>query len=190
MKKLTFIIAMAIFGLTACQQQVVTPLPKSETGEVKVTVTDGAEMAHGMMPEIKSDQDFLKMMIPHHQEAIDNSKWLLARTGDVELKKFLAGVVEVQSKEVEQMKTWYKEWFGSDYQADNRYMAMMVDMSKLSGVEADQAYIKGMIDHHQGAIEMAKQLQTFTKRPELIKLANDVVTVQSAEITMLKGWVR
>jgi uncharacterized protein (DUF305 family) len=45
-----------------------------------------------------------------------------------------------------------------------------------------------MIIHHEGAVEMAEILLEKTKRPELIKLANDIISAQNTEIEMMQNW--
>jgi len=144
----------------------------------------------GMGMMVSTDEEFITQMIPHHEEAIETSKIMLEKTENPELKKFLEDVVAAQSKEVEEMKVWHKEWFGNDYAATGKYMAMMPDLEKLSGEAADQAYIEGMIHHHQGAIMMAESIKSFTKRPELLALADNIIKTQSAEIGLLKSWLK
>jgi uncharacterized protein (DUF305 family) len=56
------------------------------------------------------------------------------------------------------------------------------------GDELDQAFLNEMIVHHEGAVEMAQLLLKGTKRPELIKLANDIISAQNTEIEMMKKW--
>jgi len=45
-----------------------------------------------------------------------------------------------------------------------------------------------MVIHHQGAIDMANQVLKTSKRPELIQLANDIITAQTKEIDMMQAW--
>jgi uncharacterized protein (DUF305 family) len=64
--------------------------------------------------------------------------------------------------------------------------------SSLKGKKGDAldiAFLEGMITHHEGAVAMAKELQAGTKRPELQKMANDIISVQTTEINMMKGWL-
>jgi len=69
---------------------------------------------------------------------------------------------------------------------------MMMDMNAAlrgkTGDALDKAFIDEMIVHHEGAVEMAQILLAGTKRPELIKLGNDIVTAQTGEIEMMKQW--
>jgi len=91
---------------------------------------------------------------------------------------------------------------------DNGHGGMMHDMSKMNdgqgmgnimntmmgGLEGktgdalDTAFLDEMIVHHQGAIDMANTLLKGTKRPELIKMANDIITAQTKEIEQMKAW--
>ncbi len=74
----------------------------------------------------------------------------------------------------------------------NSMASMMHDMNKAlegkTGDAFDQAFLSEMIVHHQGAVEMAQKVLEVSKRPELIKLANDIITAQNKEIEMMKGW--
>lgn len=58
-----------------------------------------------------------------------------------------------------------------------------------TGENFDKEFLKQMIVHHEGAIEMAKQVQEKSKNPELLKLANDIVTNQSKEVEMMQTWI-
>lgn len=65
---------------------------------------------------------------------------------------------------------------------------MMAGLVGKTGDEFDKAFLSEMVVHHEGAVEMAKAVITQSKRPELIKLANDIITAQNGEITMMKQW--
>ncbi len=65
---------------------------------------------------------------------------------------------------------------------------MMMGLEGKTGDALDLAFLDEMIVHHQGAIEMAQTLLRGTKRPELIKLGNDIITAQTGEIQMMKEW--
>ena len=58
-----------------------------------------------------------------------------------------------------------------------------------TGEVLEIAFLEGMIVHHEGAVAMAKELQSGTKRPELLKMADDIISVQTSEINMMKGWL-
>jgi Domain of unknown function (DUF305) len=66
--------------------------------------------------------------------------------------------------------------------------SMMSGLQGKTGDAFDKEFLSEMIIHHQGAVDMAKAVLATSKRPELIKLANDIITVQTKEIDMMKGW--
>lgn len=64
----------------------------------------------GMMPGHGSSPDraFLEGMMPHHQDAVEMSKLCLEKAARAELKGFCRGVIDVQSREIEQYRQWLK----------------------------------------------------------------------------------
>jgi uncharacterized protein (DUF305 family) len=55
---------------------------------------------------------------------------------------------------------------------------------------ADVDFIKGMVPHHQGAIDMAKTVLAFGKDPEVKKLAEEIIKAQESEIALMQVWLK
>ena len=67
---------------------------------------------------------------------------------------------------------------------------MHKDMDIAYSGDADVDFVKGMIPHHQGAVEMARIVLKFGKDPELRKLASEIVAAQEKEIAFMTGWLK
>lgn len=57
------------------------------------------------------DLRFLDMMIIHHQGAVDMAKDVLKKSKRKELKQMANNIISSQTKEIEQMKAWKKQWY-------------------------------------------------------------------------------
>jgi uncharacterized protein (DUF305 family) len=56
--------------------------------------------------------------------------------------------------------------------------------------EADHDFVKMMIPHHQGAIDMAKTVLLYGKDPQIRRLAQEIITDQQSEIQLMQFWLK
>ncbi|MBX9582970.1 MAG: DUF305 domain-containing protein [Gemmataceae bacterium] len=60
------------------------------------------------------EKRFIDLMIPHHEGAIRSAKHALEHSNRPELKEMAKKAIEDQGKEIEKLKTWRKEWYGTE----------------------------------------------------------------------------
>jgi uncharacterized protein (DUF305 family) len=142
-----------------------------------------------------NDIMFAQMMIPHHQQAIQMSKYALKNSTNLEIKKIASAISSGQGSEISQMKYWLSATkssaamgHGMGHGMDMNGMiseSQMRTLSALKGAKFDKAFLLAMIEHHQGALEMVTLLKG-TKNSEAKKLAKDITRVQKAEIAAMK----
>ncbi|PIT18127.1 hypothetical protein BGI32_01390 [Snodgrassella alvi] len=73
-------------------------------------------------------------------------------------------------------------------QAMNKMHKPMMDAALIK--DADISFVKGMIAHHQGAIDMAKIELKYGKDPELKVLAQNIIKAQQQEIAFMQQWLQ
>ncbi len=73
------------------------------------------------------------------------------------------------------------------YRAANLAMHAAMDIEFSDNADLD--FARGMIAHHQGAIDMARIVLEHGEDPELRQLAEEVITAQQAEIAFLQNWI-
>jgi len=143
-------------------------------------------MDHSMMM-VNSEREFVAGMIPHHQEAVDTAKQVLARGGSTaEIRTLATEIIAAQETEIAMLKGWHQAWYGEAYAADGSYQPMMRDLSQLSGAALDQRFLEDMIPHHMGAIMMAQSVRPYITRPEITDMADAIMTTQTAEIEVMQ----
>jgi uncharacterized protein (DUF305 family) len=132
------------------------------------------------------------------------SNLALKKAKHQEIKTLATAIIAGQTKEIEDMRSWYGGWFGKDVPEISTYsmgggmmsgygmhMGGQEDMTALENAsDFDKAFIEEMIPHHQLAIMMAQMLRAGTNRPEMQQLAENIITSQSQEIQEMQTWYK
>ncbi|MFC7883807.1 DUF305 domain-containing protein [Streptomyces sp. NPDC057376] len=144
-----------------------------------------------------ADVAFAKGMIPHHRQAVEMADLAPGRAASPEVEKLATEIKKAQDPEIKTLSGWLTAW-GEEVPAEGAAMdhsghgtgamdGMMTDqeMSGLedaSGEAFDTAFLELMIKHHEGAVTMAKAEQADGAFAPAKKMADEIITSQSAEI--------
>lgn len=167
-------------------------------------------MADPDVGEVSFDQVFIDMMVPHHEGAVAMAEIALERAERPEIKEMAEQILAAQTPEIEQLRAWREEWYGSSDTPSMEVMPMLHDtpgmdmpgmnegqtMDMAAEVELlrtapdpfDLAFIDAMIIHHQSAIDAARLAEAQATRPEIKELAANIIEGQQREIDQMNEW--
>lgn len=60
--------------------------------------------------------------------------------------------------------------------------------ASMKGESFDKAYLTDMIAHHQGALNMASQAKSSTANPNILSIADSIITSQTDEVRQMMQW--
>jgi uncharacterized protein (DUF305 family) len=137
----------------------------------------------------RADINFAEMMIPHHEQALEMVALAQTNTTNEEILALAEQIRGAQEPEIVLMKSWP----GVDVSKhEGHSMSGMLsdsEMEKLAaakGAEFDRLFLEGMIKHHEGAIDMAKEV-VDSKNQSVMKLAEWIVNAQALEIETMRS---
>jgi uncharacterized protein (DUF305 family) len=141
-----------------------------------------------------ADVAFTMNMIMHHQQAIEMSEMVLEKDSvDPDVVELAQKIKDAQQPEIDTMSGWLDDWgqpFSGMEGMDHSGMMMsgddMATLEAASGAEAGPLFLQQMIEHHQGAIDMAEEQITDGQNPDAVALAKKIVEDQSAEIALMQ----
>ncbi len=165
---------------------------------------DSSSTGSGSSSGDHNEQDvaFASGMIPHHQQAIQMAKMAQAHAGSTEVKQLADDIEAAQGPEINMMTGWLEAWgetassgsmsgMGNGGSMDGEMPGMMSngDLEKLdhaTGATFDQMWLRGMIAHHEGAVEMADTEIGQGQNSDAVALAKEIKAAQTAEINTMK----
>ena len=143
------------------------------------------------MMQANNEFEFLSLMIPHHEEAIDTAQRVLEYSDRPEMREFAQDIIDVQTAEIEQMEVWLGEWYPAQ-ETNLTYTPMMRDLSQLEGDDLDQAFLEDMVMHHMGAVMMSQRLVNhgLVEHQGVQPFAQNIANTQRQEIWQMQGWLQ
>lgn len=178
------ILAIATLSAAGCTININTPGSESSQGMHGSSSSDGFSGA---------DLMFADMMIPHHQQVVDMSALVEGRTTNPEILALSKQIADAQAPEIVQMRSWLDESGGTSGMGSHEGHMMggmlteeqMNALRDASGVEFERLYLEGMIEHHEGALQMVNMIENSSNK-EVRALAEAITTSQTAEIEQMR----
>lgn len=133
---------------------------------------------------------FVRMMIPHHQQALEMAALAESRAADPRVRAVADRIRAAQEPEIGLMRGWLAarglpaEVAGHDH-GTMRGMQSPEAMRRLAaarGADFDRLFVQMMTAHHQGAVTMATDLLKVGADLTMNEFANSVATEQGVEI--------
>lgn len=202
-KKLAHLAAAAVAGLVLAGCGAEAPSPGAAGPAPSAPA--GAQAGHN-----DADIAFARGMIVHHQQAIEMAELAATRSGSPQVRDLAARIASAQGPEVSTLNGWLQEWGaqapaggGMDHGGDmgggdmgggmdhGSGMGMMSpeqmqQLSRAQGAAFDEQFLEMMIEHHRGAIEMARTELAEGTDPEAKELAQMITTTQQGEIVEME----
>jgi uncharacterized protein (DUF305 family) len=136
-----------------------------------------------------TESTFIEHMIPHHEEAINQSKMMLTKTQNSKYQAILNNITEVQTGEVAEMKQWYQEWNSKPYEDKRVYEPMMTDIYSYTGRKLEREWLQSMVYHHQAAIYIAQSGLKTIHKEELRSLMESIKISQGNQIIEMENLI-
>jgi uncharacterized protein (DUF305 family) len=154
----------------------------------------------------EADLVFIQHMMVHHEQALVMCSWVQARSDRAEFVRFARYVDRAQAAEIEEMQSWLDlavdrgiaipehHLHGDPPMTGMLSTAEMDAIESAKGVDFERLWLKGMIRHHEGAVDMARaqqqqQLATGRQPYELATFVEDLLIEQRAEIVKMTEWL-
>lgn len=141
-----------------------------------------------------ADIMFASMMKEHHAQAIEMSDMLLGKEGVDERVVALAEEIKAaQEPEIQKMEQWLEDWgadtSGMEGMDHGDGMMSEEDMKALedaTGADAGRLFLEQMIQHHEGAVDMAQEEVDNGQNSDAIALAETIIDAQTSEIATME----
>ena len=186
-----------LVGVIVLLAAAVVSLSVNRSDTTNVMGSGSGHMGHGSSSSSNAnytgaDIMFLQMMIPHHQQAIDISNLAMKSSQDAELIELAKIIARDQAAEIKQMKAWLTDAGASEdmgHSMDGMGGMLNDDelaaLSAATGKEFDVLWLKGMTEHHDGAIHMTQMIED-AQNADIKVFGTKVIKDQSEQIDLMK----
>lgn len=141
-----------------------------------------------------ADTFFMRMMIPHHAQALEMAALANDRAGHPQIRAVASRITAAQKPEIAVFQSWLKARNLSEDEEGHSHAGMkgmqppeaIKGLASLKGDAFDKMFVDMMVAHHEGAIAMATDVVRFGRDEQLNRLATGIAAEQQAEIGRMR----
>lgn len=145
-----------------------------------------------------ADVAFLQDVIPHHTQAITMSDLAHTKAVSPKVKAIAVRIKAEQDQQITRVHDLLGAWRAptpAGGSGNGQVPGMLSDqqiqqLSSAAGGEFDQMFLRLMIDHQQGAIQLAQTELAQGSDPQARRLAQDIITGQQNEVNQMQKLLR
>lgn len=145
--------------------------------------------------------NFIVQMIPHHQAAIEMSKNILQYTTNIPLQNIALNIISAQTRSIENMEAVLCSCTKLEncerdiclYQRRTEQILQTMFSQMGTACAANQInadFIREMIPHHEGAIQMSKNALQYEICPELVPILQAIISSQEEGVKKMQRLLR
>lgn len=199
-------------GAAACTAAVTLILVLAACGDDTTSAAaEDSPTAATEVAEAHNDADiaFAQGMIPHHRQAVMMSGLAEGRTDNPDVLMLSGEISTAQGPEIQTMTSFLDAWGADAPMGGASEMPMestdemegmegmegmsgmmtpeqMADLEAAEGAEFDRMFLQMMVEHHEGAVEMANTQLDEGENPQARALAEQIIDAQESEITRMQ----
>lgn len=198
-------IALGVRAAGSGDDPVASASPTPTTSPVPVIVPGRPGESASVIPSDKlpapdgslyndADTFFMRMMIPHHAQALEMAALAPERAGHEQIRAVASRITAAQKPEIAVFQAWLKARGLPENEAGHNHDGMkgmqppeaLKGLASLRGDAFDKMFVDMMVAHHEGAIAMATDVLGAGRDQEVERQATGIAAEQQAEISRMR----
>ncbi len=153
-------------------------------GAAVMVVIPGCSMGSASQAEA----EFVAAMVPHHRLGVELLQIAEPRVNDVRVRRLVFEMASYHDADLHHLDHYLSGWSLLEAEVYPGWLdpERVRALERLSGAEFDVAWLQAMIEHHEGALDLAGHFLEEGGRKDLVTLATGIIEVQSRELAQMR----
>lgn len=180
-----FFALVVALGLAACSDSATEPT---------AATAPEAPLANRPAPQnstAKYEIRYMEFTIDHHAMGVMMAQLCIQKAVHEELRQLCQTSLENQQRQIQQLQTWLRDWYGIAYEPELKPgdMRMMEKLAELSGAEFEIEFMETFSKHHERIIKESEKAVQRVFHEELRQLAANIIQSQSQQVAQMRSWL-